>query len=855
MKRSNLFLMLAAMASLFSCQKENSVSDEGMVDVEFHASASAPTRTVFGDKDEDSYPVLWTTSKNVRIYVGTSSPVSATPSTAGASTTFSATLPSATSGTLRVLSPEGTYSSTGTCVGGFTQSAIASSYTYANCVIPSEQTPLASSCDEAAQLAAASMDIPSTGIPSSVDLHFSLVNAFGRLVVSGISASTISSVELSFPESVAGNSCRYTLSDGTITNADKSIITLSTGSLVKDSDGCFTIWFGCAPASMTSGTFSVTVTDGSGKEYSKSVALSSSKALVFTAGHVRPVEVAFDESSSSDSSAAPQGTVLWAETWTGGTANETPSNYGFEGTTVYGGGSVTYTQSSSETKLYDASLAGGSTPELLLKKSSTTWTISGIPTGEAKTMTLTLKSNKTSFSVSSTTSGVSVSWSGTTWTITNSSSASTITLVFKTTSSDNVRLDDLSLVVTTSGSGSSSGSDDSGETSSTVVTTGSASDVTTSTATLNATYSGASATPGYAGFHWGTSKTSLTRDVTYSSTILSSTSGSFSASIDNLSEGVTYYYQAYVMVLEGSSYVEYTSSSILSFTTEETQAVTAGDQLGWFELPLMNYKTSGSYKISTDDSNNYYAYHWCAGGEKAPSGCTARNYAVCFSGKHHCPLWVAAPRHSMYVGSASRTDSYGADDCIPSNLQYSSKSTGGNCNKGHMLGSAERTSSSATNKQVFYYSNIAPQLSSGFNTGGGGWNTLEDWVDGKVCADTLYEVVGCYFDKYTDAYGYTVSPSTIEFGGRTDVSMPTMFYYVLLRTKSGSSGKSVKDCSASELMCAAFVRAHTNSLKGQAVTSTEMMSVSDLEKITGFTYFVNVPNAPKSTFTASDWGL
>ena len=172
-----------------------------------------------------------------------------------------------------------------------------------------------------------------------------------------------------------------------------------------------------------------------------------------------------------------------------------------------------------------------------------------------------------------------------------------------------------------------------------------------------------------------------------------------------------------------------------------------------------------------------------------------------------------------------------------------------------MLGSAERTSSTATNRDVFYYTNIAPQLSSGFNTGGGGWNILEDWVDGQVCRDTLYVVIGTYFEKYTDGYGNTVSPKTISFGGRSDVAMPTMFYYLLLRTKSGSSGKAVKDCSASELQCAAFVRAHTNNLKGQKVSSKEMMSVSDLEKLTGFTYFPNVPNAPKSSFKASDWGL
>lgn len=276
----------------------------------------------------------------------------------------------------------------------------------------------------------------------------------------------------------------------------------------------------------------------------------------------------------------------------------------------------------------------------------------------------------------------------------------------------------------------------------------------------------------------------------------------------------------------------------------------------WYELPVMNTEFTGQYIVDrTSSPTLYFAYHLCDGSEKDSRGRQARNYTVCYSAEHHCPLWVAAPRHSMYTGSASRTNSYGRDPKIPADIQYSSKSTGGGCNKGHMLGSAERTSSTATNRQVFYYTNIAPQLQSGFNTGGGGWNTLEDWVDTKVCSDTLYEVVGTYFEKYTDGYGETVAPKTISFGGRSDVSCPTMFYYVLLRTKKGNSGKALSQCSSSELQCAAFVRSHTNSLKGQKVSSREMMSVSDLEKITGITYFANVPNAPKDSFKASDWGL
>ena len=275
---------------------------------------------------------------------------------------------------------------------------------------------------------------------------------------------------------------------------------------------------------------------------------------------------------------------------------------------------------------------------------------------------------------------------------------------------------------------------------------------------------------------------------------------------------------------------------------------------GWYELPVINYTQSGSYLIDSKDKNLYYAHHMCAGGEKGPGGKQARNYTVCFSAEHHCPVWVAAPRHKMYQSGASRTDAYAKDPSIPSDIQYNSKSTGGGCNKGHMLGSAERLSSTATNKQVFYYSNIAPQYTDTFNTGGGGWNTLEDWVDGQVCSDTLYVVIGAYFDKYTDRRGYTDSPATISYGGRSDVSRPTMFYYILMRTKSGSSGKALKNCSASEIQCAAFVRSHKTP-KGVKVSEQDMMSVSDLEKITGFTYFPNVPQAPKSSYKASDWGL
>lgn len=271
----------------------------------------------------------------------------------------------------------------------------------------------------------------------------------------------------------------------------------------------------------------------------------------------------------------------------------------------------------------------------------------------------------------------------------------------------------------------------------------------------------------------------------------------------------------------------------------------------WAELPVVIDENSDGRVDS--DTSLYYAWHLCAGNEKnAQRNGTARNFTVCYSAEHHCPLWVAAPRHKSYeVKNTDRTDAYGKDPKIPSDIQYVKKSADSGCNNGHMLGSAERLCSAATNRQVFYFSNIAPQYQDTFNTGGGAWNNLEGVVDGLVCSDTLYVVIGCYFDSFSKN-GASASPKKISFGGRSDVSCPTMFYYALLRTKNGNSGKRVQDCSANELQCAAFTICH-NMAKGHEPQAADMMSISELEELTGVTYFPNVPNAPKSTYNASDW--
>lgn len=168
--------------------------------------------------------------------------------------------------------------------------------------------------------------------------------------------------------------------------------------------------------------------------------------------HLDEAIVALTQAGVSSGEGPAIGTVLWAETWTGGTAGETPSKYGQEGTTVYNNAPITYNQTSTNTKLYAEELAGGTAPELLLSRNNQTWTISGIPFEGVTSAVLTMKANNESrteitYYLDGTGDGVTAP-KGVTATINNTSNAKTVTIEIKNTSSSNVRLDDIELKVT-----------------------------------------------------------------------------------------------------------------------------------------------------------------------------------------------------------------------------------------------------------------------------------------------------------------------------------------------------------------------------------------------------------------------
>ena len=257
---------------------------------------------------------------------------------------------------------------------------------------------------------------------------------------------------------------------------------------------------------------------------------------------------------------------------------------------------------------------------------------------------------------------------------------------------------------------------------------------------------------------------------------------------------------------------------------------------GWAELPTQKA------------SNDIYVTSHLLGDNR-------RNYTVCYSREQRAPLWVAAPVHRAYKGDVKRVDNYDFDPTLPVNIQITLNRSYGDYTRGHMLGSGERTASREMNNQTFYVTNIAPQLRDGFNERGGAWNNLEYFVDRQICADTLYVVTGAIYDDFTAPDGTNIKArTTVNKNDNKRVGVPTAYYKALLRTKSGRTGKSVVECKASELKCAAFIIPHRSDV-GHKPTVEDMISIKELERLTGVNFYANVPNAPESKAEAKDWGL
>ena len=210
-----------------------------------------------------------------------------------------------------------------------------------------------------------------------------------------------------------------------------------------------------------------------------------------------------------------------------------------------------------------------------------------------------------------------------------------------------------------------------------------------------------------------------------------------------------------------------------------------------------------------------------------------RNYSICYDADKKVARWVAYPLHTSYTTpNTERTNAWAYDPntqqpTIPeSDQQYIIQTYGSGYDRGHQCPSADRYSTDATNEMTFYATNMMPQ-NSRFNSGV--WGTLENKVRENMVKDTLYVVTGTYFGD---------SQTTTDRKGNV-IGVPSDCWKVLLRTKKGNTGKRIEECTADELMGIGFWFANASSSTGSPAEYS--MSIAEVERKTGFTFFRNLP--------------
>ena len=268
-----------------------------------------------------------------------------------------------------------------------------------------------------------------------------------------------------------------------------------------------------------------------------------------------------------------------------------------------------------------------------------------------------------------------------------------------------------------------------------------------------------------------------------------------------------------------------------------------------------------------------------------------RNFSICYDLDKVCSRWVAYPAHNIYTSgrdyqvggtTAGRTNAWAFDDAVTQYKYSSNWSTayeivstyrsdidtyntythpiipqkkqanivgsngfGYGYARGHMLPSADRYNTWNTNAQTCYSTNIMAQ---DYDFNSASWGTLENKVRTKVCADTLFVVVGTLFEKN----------QTISKNGRT-ISVPSHCFKMLLRTKKGNTKKNISDIkSADELMCIGFIF-ENNATGANTSLSNAATTVTEIERRSGFSFYRNLDPAiadkVKSQCNFSEWNF
>jgi len=273
-----------------------------------------------------------------------------------------------------------------------------------------------------------------------------------------------------------------------------------------------------------------------------------------------------------------------------------------------------------------------------------------------------------------------------------------------------------------------------------------------------------------------------------------------------------------------------TQTLTLHVTQSPYEALVSDQVRPWMELP----------KVQAEDDFAYISHM------TGLKGKSVRNYSFWYDTRNRLASWVAYPLYTEIMGSGSRTDAWDYNPKVPKRYQPSLYySFGGSTyDRGHQLPSADRLYSQDVNASTFYFTNLTAQNPS-FNQNL--WARLEinvrDWA--REC-DTLYVVTGAMIRTPED--------QTVEYVSDNDgnqVAVPRIYYKVLLKYQADQT----ENGGYSSIGFYYENRSYT----AEYPVAADAKSVKDLETLTGFDFFHNLPDnieeIVEASCTPEEWGL
>ena len=211
-----------------------------------------------------------------------------------------------------------------------------------------------------------------------------------------------------------------------------------------------------------------------------------------------------------------------------------------------------------------------------------------------------------------------------------------------------------------------------------------------------------------------------------------------------------------------------------------------------------------------------------------------RNYSMLYDTDLKMAYWVAYPLCDWYIGSSGRTNKWNYDPQLTESLQPNLFGGISGYDRGHQIPSGDRTCSRTINEQTYYFTNMTPQIGQKMNQSI--WADLETAVRGWSSGDTLYVVTG--------AMPTTATDKQIQYAkdnNGKDIAIPK-YYFKALARKVGGNYQTI----AFKLDHRAYNSQHEKYMDNA-------ISVSELENMTGFTFFPSLPSEVKKTLNTSQW--